>query len=70
MKELGYMIDCSRGQVPRVESIKKYIDLLSKFHYTYLMLYTEDIYEMKNHPYFGYMRGRYTKEEFKEIYNS
>lgn len=67
MKELGYMIDCSRGQVPRVETIKKYIDILSAFKYTYLMLYTEDIYEMDNHPYFGYMRGRYTKEEFKEI---
>lgn len=67
MKELGYMIDCSRGQVPRVETIKKYIDILSKFHYTYLMLYTEDTYEMEGHPYFGHMRGRYTKDEFKEI---
>lgn len=67
MKELGYMIDCSRGQVPRVESLKKYIDILSKFNYTYLMLYTEDIYEMEGHPYFGYMRGRYSKKEFREI---
>lgn len=67
MKELGYMIDCSRGQVPRVESIKRYIDILSKFHYTYLMLYTEDIFEMDGHPYFGYMRGRYSKGELKEI---
>ncbi|MBR2507042.1 MAG: family 20 glycosylhydrolase [Bacilli bacterium] len=67
MKELGYMIDCSRGQVPRVETIKKFIDIISKFNYTYLMLYTEDMFEMNNHPYFGYMRGRYSKEELKEI---
>ncbi len=67
MKELGFMIDCSRGQVPRVESLKRYIDILSKFHYTYLMLYTEDIFEMEDHPYFGHMRGRYSKEELKEI---
>ena len=67
MREHGYMMDCSRGQVPRVDTIKKYIEILSKFGYTYLMLYTEDTFEMEGHPYFGYMRGRYTKEELQEI---
>ena len=31
------------------------------------MLYTEDIYEIDGEPYFGYMRGRYSKAELKEI---
>ena len=31
------------------------------------MLYTEDTYEVDGQPYFGYMRGRYSKEEMKEI---
>jgi len=31
-----------------------------------LMLYTEDTYEVKEYPYFGYMRGRYTEEELQE----
>jgi len=31
------------------------------------MLYTEDTYEIEGRPYFGYMRGRYTKEELKEL---
>lgn len=30
------------------------------------MVYTEDTYEVKAYPYFGYMRGRYTEEELKE----
>ncbi|MBO5060279.1 MAG: family 20 glycosylhydrolase [Clostridia bacterium] len=32
-----------------------------------LMLYTEDMYKMDKYPYFGYMRGAYTKAEIKEI---
>lgn len=31
------------------------------------MLYTEDTYEVNDEPYFGYVRGRYTKEEMKEL---
>ena len=31
------------------------------------MPYTEDIYEVDGEPYFGYMRGSYTKAEMKEI---
>ena len=31
------------------------------------MLYTEDTYEIEGYPYFGYMRGRYTKEELCEL---
>lgn len=67
IKELGYMVDCSRGQVPRISSLKRLVDILSDFKYTYLMLYTEDTYEMEGHPYFGHMRGRYTKEELHEL---
>ena len=65
--ELGYMVDCSRGAVPTVDALKKLIDILSAFGYTYLMLYTEDTYEVEGEPYFGYMRGRYSKQEIKEI---
>ncbi len=35
--------------------------------YDTLMLYTEDTYEVDNQPFFGYKRGRYTKQELKEI---
>ena len=31
------------------------------------MLYTEDTYEIDEYPYFGYMRGAYTKYELKDL---
>ena len=66
-KRLGFMVDCSRGAVPKTETIKKLVDYLSEFGYTYLELYTEDTYEIEGEPYFGYMRGRYTKSEIAEM---
>ena len=32
-----------------------------------MQLYTEDTYEIKENPYFGYMRGRYTGEQLKSM---
>ena len=63
----GCMLDCSRNAVMTVDSIKKWIDITSDLGYNMLMLYTEDTYEIKNHPYFGYGRGRYSAEELKEL---
>ena len=31
------------------------------------MLYTEEVYEIKGEPYFGYLRGKYTVEDLKEL---
>ena len=67
LKELGYMMDCSRGAVAKVETVKNLVDILSGFGYNYLMLYTEDTYEIKGEPYFGYMRGRYSQSELAEM---
>lgn len=61
------MLDCSRNGVLKVEQVKKMIDLLQKIGYNTLELYTEDTYEIEGEPYFGYMRGRYTETEIKEI---
>lgn len=67
IKSLGIMIDCSRDGVYTLETLKDYLTLLSKMGYTYAMLYTEDVYELDDEPYFGYLRGRYSKSELKEI---
>ena len=64
---LGVMFDCSRNAVMKVETVKRYADILKKMGYNTIMLYTEDTYEVDDQPLFGYMRGRYTKEEMKEI---
>ena len=63
----GVMIDCSRNAVPSVSGLKRFFDVISKMGYNCAMLYTEDTYEVKNEPRFGYKRGRYSMEELKEI---
>ncbi len=64
---LGVMLDCSRNSVITVPNIKKYADILKKMGYDTLMLYTEDTYEIEGEPFFGHLRGRYSKEELKEV---
>lgn len=66
-RRFGTMLDCSRNAVMQVESVKKWIDLTTGMGYNTLLLYTEDTYEVDGNPYFGYMRGRYTQEELKEL---
>ena len=56
-KYFGVMLDCSRNAVMKPSAIKKFVDYLSAFGYNMLQLYTEDTYEVKNEPYFGYLRG-------------
>lgn len=63
----GTMLDCSRNAVMTVGSVKQWIDITSDLGYNMLMLYTEDTYEVKNQPYFGYCRGRYSIAQMKEI---
>jgi N-acetyl-beta-hexosaminidase len=59
------MFDCSRNAVLKVESIKRILRKMALMGLDALMLYTEDTYEIKGQPYFGYMRGRYTYDEMK-----
>ena len=66
-KRFGAMIDMSRNAVMKVEALKKWIDISEQLGYTALYLYTEDTYEVQNNPCFGYLRGRYSEAEMKEI---
>ncbi len=63
----GIMLDCSRNAVMKVEHLKKWLRRLALFGYDMVMLYTEDTYELPGEEYFGYLRGRYTADELKEI---
>ena len=64
---LGIMVDCSRNAVMSVDALKRLIDALQKMGYNMLMLYTEDTYEIDGQEKFGYLRGRYTKDELCEL---
>lgn len=63
----GLMVDCSRNGVVNLETLKFIIKLLAAYGLNRLLLYTEDTYEIEEYPYFGYLRGRYSKKELKAI---
>ncbi|MBR2476534.1 MAG: beta-N-acetylhexosaminidase [Clostridia bacterium] len=63
----GFMVDLSRCAVMTVDTVKDVIERMSLMGLNMLMLYTEDSYELEKYPYFGYMRGAYSKEELKEL---
>lgn len=66
-EELCYMVDASRNAVPNIDCARRLIHYLALMGYTSLMLYAEDTYEIPEYPHFGYMRGRYSAAELKEI---
>lgn len=63
----GIQLDLSRGGVMRVSEIKTYLEYLACMGLNTFIMYMEDVYQMKEYPYFGYMRGAYSQAELKEI---
>ncbi len=63
----GVMADVSRGAVMKVEAVKRYIDQLACLGMNLLMLYTEDTYEVPEVPRMGYLRGRYSQADLREL---
>ena len=61
------MLECSRNAVPKVERLEELFALMAMMGYNGVMLYTEDTYEVDGYPWFGYRRGRYSKEELKHL---
>lgn len=66
-EHLVFMADCSRNAVLHLEGFKQMIRRLALMGYSSIQLYTEDTYELEDYPYFGYLRGRYTGEQIKEM---
>ncbi|MEC6746952.1 beta-N-acetylhexosaminidase [Marinilactibacillus sp. XAAS-LB27] len=63
----GAMIDSSRNAVMNIKGIKEFLRKMAKMGLNQAMLYTEDTYEVEGLPYFGYLRGKYSQEELKEL---
>ena len=66
-KYFGVMIDVSRNSVMKVDTLKWYLPILKKMGYNCVFLYSEDTYHVDNEPYFGYMRGKYSEEDMREM---
>ena len=63
----GPMFDASRNSVLNVSTVKKLLCKTALMGLNMFMLYTEDTYEVKEYPYFGHMRGKYTAKEIREM---
>lgn len=69
MKQLGIMLDVSRGSVVTPAHFKRWLERLALLGFNVAMLYTEDVYQLPDEPCFGYARGAYTADELREIDN-
>lgn len=67
LDSLGVMVDVSRNGVLRPEAARTLMRRLALMGYNTLILYAEDTYEVPGEPFFGYLRGRYTREEMKAL---
>lgn len=66
-QENGIMFDCSRNAVLTIDTLQFFLKKMALMGLNLGMLYTEDTYCIKGHPYFGYARGSYSYEELKHL---
>lgn len=67
IKNTGIMLDAARNAVPKIDTLKTYIQMMSLLGYNYLELYVEDVFEVLNEHKIGYMRGKYSIKDLKEL---
>lgn len=65
----GAMIDLSHGALMTINAIKSVLRKMAIMGLNMFMLYREESYVVPEYEYFGYMRGRHTDEEIREIDN-
>ena len=63
----GAMYDHSRNGVLNMKYTKQFIAKLAILGMNTYLMYMEDVYELENEPDFGYLRGRYSIAEMREI---
>lgn len=66
-KTVGAMMDMSRNGALNLCGVKTMLRKIAIMGMNTYMLYTEDNYEIDGYPYFGHMRGKYTKAELREL---
>lgn len=64
---MGAMIDVSRNAVMQPDAIRAFLRRLALMGLNMAILYAEDTYEVPGEPFFGYLRGRYTQKEMREL---
>ncbi len=67
LKRRGYYLDCSRGKVPTVETVKEVIERLGEWKINELQLYVENVFTFAAHPSIGKGYSPFTPEDILEI---
>lgn len=66
-KTNGAQLDLARNNPLSRQGLEYFIRHSAIMGLNRLLLYLEDMFELPGYPYFGYMRGRYTKEELRAL---
>ena len=67
LRRRGFLLDISRGKVPRPETIRWLIEILARLRYNELLLYTEHTFQFEKHPEIGAGSGGYSAPEIREL---
>jgi len=59
----GVYLDCSRGKVPKLETLKQLVERLAYWKINELQLYVENVFTFKRHPAIGRGFSPFTPEE-------
>lgn len=63
----GYMLDVSRGRVPKMESLKKFVDTLALYKINQLQLYVEDSFLLDGFEEIWSRTDPFTSEEILDL---
>ena len=63
----GGMVDLSHGALMNVDSLKSCMRKMAMMGLNMFLFYREESYYVPEYEYFGYMRGRHTDEQIKEL---
>ncbi len=67
LRQRGFLLDVSRGRVPRVTTLRALVELLARLRYNQLYLYTEHTFRFRRHPEIGEGAGSLSAGEMREL---
>jgi len=63
----GVYLDCSRGKVPKVQTLKALVEQLARWKVNELQLYVENVFTFRRHPAIGRGYSPFTPEELLAV---
>ncbi|MFW5742953.1 MAG: glycoside hydrolase family 20 zincin-like fold domain-containing protein, partial [Spirochaetota bacterium] len=63
----GFYLDCSRGKVPEVDTIRELVEWLAHWKLNELQLYVENVFTFASHPRIGEGYSPFTPEDIRAI---